>query len=371
MSIYKGTTLIAGALPNAANNTLSNVASIAPNSVVLTTLNSAMNNKEDFFDQIKAPLAITYTNGLVDFNGSDCYVTSDGILTGDTEWCTADVSNVDIDIVNDYWEFTGEFIYNSIAVDESLTSVDAGNAGFIISISSAGNVYNDDDPNTVLANIAADTWTTFRYVHEAGANTVEVTFLNSQGVLETHSTLLHSSITGTLTAFNWRVDTGYGIEFNLANPICYFSLIPNGEHHTFLYRNLEIDKYAFDGQWIDASSSSVISSSTSLVGTTQLQYSIASIIPNDGYNYEVMFVCEGTTGATSGHMVTLRISSDICGGGDFCRAQTRTSSAVVCGGTMILPVSTSRKIYIHRNSNWNGSITNLWISGYRRLGTNT
>ena len=39
MSIYKGTTLIAGALPNAANNTLSNVASIAPNSVVLTTLN--------------------------------------------------------------------------------------------------------------------------------------------------------------------------------------------------------------------------------------------------------------------------------------------------------------------------------------------
>ena len=215
------------------------------------TLNSALKNKEDYFDQVISPLAITYTNGLVDFNGSNCYITSGGILTGDTEWCTVDVSADDTDIVNDYWEFTGEFIYNSVSADESVTSVNAGNAGFVISISSAGNVYNEDDPDVVLANIAANTWTTFRYVHQAGANTVEVTFLNSQGVLETHSTPLDSSITGTLTDFNWRVNTGYGIEFNLASPVCYYSLMPNGEHHGFVYRNLEMPL------WYDSTTSTL------------------------------------------------------------------------------------------------------------------
>lgn len=235
-------------------DTISDLATIRSNAnsaVQPATLNSAMKNKEDFYDQIKSPLMVTYTNGLVDFNGSDCYVTSEGILTGDTEWCTADVSNDGTDIVNDYWEFTGEFIYNSVSADESLTSVNAGNSGFVINISSSGNVYNEDDPNVVLANITANTWTTFRYVHQAGANTVEVTLLNSQGVLETHSTLLHSDITGTLTDFNWRVDTGYGIEFNLASPVCYYSLMPNGEHHTFLSRNLEMPL------WYDSTTSTL------------------------------------------------------------------------------------------------------------------
>ena len=335
------------------------------------TLNDAMDNKEDVFDRIISPLAVTYTNGLVDFNGSDCYVTSDGILTGDTEWCTVNVSADGTDIVNDYWEWHGSFKYSSISTDIPLIGLWTAAGGFALDINSSGEVYSEDDTSNILATVAADTWISFKFVHQANSNTVEVTLLNSQGVLETNSSPIDQSTTGTITDFDWRVDTTAGVEFDLSSPESYYIIIPNGSHHTFLYRDLEVDKYAFDGQWVKASSASIISSSTSLVGTTQLEYSIASIIPNDGYNYEVLFTCEGTTDSTSGHMITLRISSDIAGDTDFCRTQTRAASAVVCGGNVTLPVSTSRKIYITRNNNWHGSISNLWISAYRRLGTNT
>lgn len=124
-----------------------------------------------------------------------------------------------------------------------------------------------------------------------------------------------------------------------------------------------------DGQWVDLGRITIVDS-VSPTGTTVLSY-VLSDVPDDGYEYEVLISGIAQTTATSGSACHIYIYSDkfsgIC---CLCRLIARTASKNFGGGNAILPLTTSRKIYLFRSSGYTGSIT-LYLHGYRRIGTNS
>ena len=118
-----------------------------------------------------------------------------------------------------------------------------------------------------------------------------------------------------------------------------------------------------------------IASSVSLNGSTPLEYDLSSYLPDDSYNYEILIGGSLVTGTTAGYYGYYTIGSDITidtDGGYLAVAYaiTRTSSSMYAGGTILLPISTSRKVYISRNTNYHATVT-VWLEAYRRIGTNS
>lgn len=122
-----------------------------------------------------------------------------------------------------------------------------------------------------------------------------------------------------------------------------------------------------DGQWEYVNTK--LMNAVSLNGTTNLTYTLTNI-PADGHNYEVLLTGNCTVSATANNNTYLYISSDkIVSEIQLCRINTRTANSFFASGCAILPVSSSRKIYVIRANDNNGT-ANLWLKGYRRIGTN-
>lgn len=124
----------------------------------------------------------------------------------------------------------------------------------------------------------------------------------------------------------------------------------------------------FDGQWTSLGQN-IITSSTSLNGSTNLTYTVN--VPTDGYTYEVLLYGDIETGATSGNSALGKVygayDSTVSIGG----VTTRTASKVVGSGSGTILVDSSRKIYLARSTNWNGACTYLKACAYRRMGSNS
>jgi hypothetical protein len=108
--------------------------------------------------------------------------------------------------------------------------------------------------------------------------------------------------------------------------------------------------------------------SGSLTGTTDLPYTVN--VPNDGYGYDVLVGTYCTTGSASGNYIQVDMYTSIVG---FCHvsgARTRANNTVFGGGSVWLPLDSSRTIYIVRDSNFNGT-AQIYARGYRRRGTNS
>lgn len=127
------------------------------------------------------------------------------------------------------------------------------------------------------------------------------------------------------------------------------------------------DTTCCDGQWVQKAVT--IADNVNVNGTTKLTYTLSDL--PSGSNYEVMISANVTTGSTSGNTVTAQITSDLqTNWVNIARARTRTASTMVSSGTVIIPVSSSKKIYLTRDSDYNGSVT-LYLRAYRRIGTNS
>ena len=125
-----------------------------------------------------------------------------------------------------------------------------------------------------------------------------------------------------------------------------------------------------DGQWVSALGS-IITSSTSLNGSTALPYTITAL-PDDGNSYEVLLRCNAQTDTSSGSMFRVECRSDLMDYSVFiCGGQTRSNSYQEIAGSCIIPVSSTRTIYIARNSSFKGKIQTLTMVAYRRIGTNS
>lgn len=128
-----------------------------------------------------------------------------------------------------------------------------------------------------------------------------------------------------------------------------------------------------EGQWVKVNTGGDIATGVSPNGSSNLSYTVTQL-PNDGHMYEAMISVVGQTDSTSGHMLSAYVYSDFTSGSGcyICvfRAQTRTSSSIYGGGTIILPVTSNRKIYLIRSTGYYGSV-DISIKAYRRIGENS
>jgi len=132
-----------------------------------------------------------------------------------------------------------------------------------------------------------------------------------------------------------------------------------------------------DGQWVI--SHKTLAGSVSVTSDIKsLTYDLSDYLPNDGYNYEVIFETNAVTGNVSAQFmfVSLRtdymLSAGLSGGIYLCNNRTRAASYVNMAGNANLPVGTGRSVDVVFNqssANFVGSFT-LWVIGYRRIGTN-
>jgi hypothetical protein len=122
-----------------------------------------------------------------------------------------------------------------------------------------------------------------------------------------------------------------------------------------------------DGQWT-ALNQIIINTSTSLNGSTNLPYTVN--VPTDGYTYEVLLYGEIETGTTTGSWAASKIDGAYASTVSIGRARTRTASSVMASGSGTILVDSSRKIYLERDTGWNGTCTFLKACSYRRMGSN-
>lgn len=121
-----------------------------------------------------------------------------------------------------------------------------------------------------------------------------------------------------------------------------------------------------DGQWVAVNRQ--IASDVSVNGSTDLTYTLSDV-PNDGNKYEVLLTGQVYTSNTSGNQARIQVSSDIVSTVYICAAVTRASQSAIAFGSAVIPVG-NRQITVARDTGWNGAF-NLYIRGYRRIGSNS
>lgn len=129
---------------------------------------------------------------------------------------------------------------------------------------------------------------------------------------------------------------------------------------------------AADGQWV-AVNKTLFSKKSWAVDSNEITYSLNDIIPNDGYNYEVLVSGHGNTGTTAGSQFTCAMRSSFVGSSGLVlyRCQTRTNSNIASGGCGIIPIGLDRNITILMTVA--GSATGNtygYVEAYRRIGKN-
>ena len=132
--------------------------------------------------------------------------------------------------------------------------------------------------------------------------------------------------------------------------------------------NLTTDgQKVFDGQWV--SSRLTLVSNETYPTTTNIEYTLSSYLPEDNYNYEVIASC--ATRASAGEkQMRIELISDIIDHsfilGDCISSSSKQSFG---SGTVSIPVGIGRKITTVKLSWVNGTYS-VWLTGYRRIGTN-
>lgn len=446
-------------------------------------------SKADWFE-IESPLTSTYDNsGIV--LGTDCYITSDGVLTGGTAWNDGIMDAVSlVNLINDYWEWNGYFKFTSISAEEELIAVDGvSDNGFLFHIKPNGDVINPDDNNKVLANVGANDWVEFNVVHQAGDTDITVTLDTANGKVTT-TTALATTTAQAIHNTCWHCNSSYGIEFLVRNDESWWKTSAGGTFYPFVTRYIGADlsskqdtlvsgtniktvnntsllgsgnidtseifiangtttyneisnallngktvfynsgniyhqytystatehqfaslitlysgdirveyatvntsntwnittytvantdlsnlsttgKEVLDGQWV-SSAQGIITSATSLNGSTNLTYTVQ--VPNDGHVYEVLLKGEVKTGTTSGNFGTLSVKSNelTSDWAYITGALTRTSNYNVGYGTIIIPITrANNNLTVRRSTNVNCEVSSLQMLAYRRVGTNT
>ena len=122
-----------------------------------------------------------------------------------------------------------------------------------------------------------------------------------------------------------------------------------------------------DGQWVN--NSVTLANGVSMTSSSQ-DYSLSNYLPNDNYDYEVMFNCNITSGSSTGNRIFLAVTTDISSYTEMAYAIPRSNATVTAYGFCILPVGSGRKVTVAGNTTPKGTYQ-LSVRGYRRIGTNT
>lgn len=120
-----------------------------------------------------------------------------------------------------------------------------------------------------------------------------------------------------------------------------------------------------DGQWVQ---SHLVVSSTATSGARS--HDLSSYLPNDGYDYEVMFWVYVEAGSNYGSVTIGTVASPYTNRTDG----FNTVAAVISGGKVqcvstIIPISTGRTLYSQNTTGFTS--VQIQAFGYRRIGTNS
>ena len=126
-----------------------------------------------------------------------------------------------------------------------------------------------------------------------------------------------------------------------------------------------------NGQWIGANHD--IATGLSITTGTAKEYDLSEYLPDDNYNYEVMFTVTGRTGTTSGNAATIRVglSSTASDNPVVFKQITRASNYMVNGGNGRVVIGSNRKVYIGNTGGSTSTNINFVARAYRRVGTNS
>ena len=117
-----------------------------------------------------------------------------------------------------------------------------------------------------------------------------------------------------------------------------------------------------DGQWVNKP---IALSSATAINTYTLD--LSNYLPNDGYNYEVLFV--GSINNTGGSVCGVSIGTDIASLMSICRVKGTGSGTYAGNWNIILPVGQKRTV-TYRLEGAVASSASFQAKLYRRLGTN-
>lgn len=126
-----------------------------------------------------------------------------------------------------------------------------------------------------------------------------------------------------------------------------------------------------DSAWV-MSYSQLISSNTSIAASTTLEYSLATYLPSDNYNYEVMFTVDGYTGSTSGDKAEITVGSSLIDINTYrvATTQARTANTTLWCGSGYMLIGSDKKIYVRQTQTMAATISHFRLYAYRRIGTN-
>lgn len=349
--------------------------------------NSMYDYKADDF-VLDSPLVESWDNLGIDFAEGVGTIDSASILSSNTNdgWCNGQLPEMQsTNLINDYWEWSGVFRSADISSEVEIIAIDGvNNGGFIFYIQPNGNITNPDDNNKVLANVYFNDWVRFTIIHQAGDTDITVTLDNAQGGTTTTTTALATTSPQLISTVSWRLNVSPKIDY-IVGTDCYFRTTAGGTKYFFTKRHIGVDneaidskantslnnlsatgKKVIDGQWVAVNTTLV--NAVSLNGSSNLTYTLS--LPDSTYKYEVLLDLQIETGSASGNRLNGTIATDIVTDVNLCSCRTRTASTMQSAGAAIVPVSTSHKVYLYRNTNYNGTAT-LRLKGYRRIGTNS
>lgn len=257
----------------------------------------------------------------------------------------SDYSNTPVTLSNNIWTY-----YNKSGDASSIASTAITSGLTQVKVTDATGVRNENNLSQVMKM-----WAGTKAQYDAITTKDSNTIYNVEGV---------GLYKGTTLISNDGADT------SLSNLSTTGQAVIDGKADTDLSNLSATGKKVIDGQWVSALGR-IITSSTSLNGSTALPYTITAL-PDDGNSYEVLLRCNAQTDTSSGSMFRVECRSDLMDYSVFiCGGQTRSNSYQEIAGSCIIPVSSTRTIYIARDSSFKGKIQTLTMVAYRRIGTNS
>lgn len=149
--------------------------------------------------------------------------------------------------------------------------------------------------------------------------------------------------------------------------ISNFEVLNNG-----VQTNLPIGGDTFTGKWISTNSAVLFGTNYTAGTTYAINLKTSNILPNDNYQYEVLFWLAAPTGGTAGDWVMIKCSSNLMSDGiHVLAAKTQTNNINKRTQIAIMPVGSDGIIYFRVDAATN-STEPLYIAStaYRRIGTN-
>jgi hypothetical protein len=123
-----------------------------------------------------------------------------------------------------------------------------------------------------------------------------------------------------------------------------------------------------DGDWVNYDLA--LAQSVTYPTSADITYDLSSYLPKDSNMYQVLLTGSVVTGAAAGDKVDLNIRTDVMYNNvTLAMGQTTANASTMSAGNGMFFVGEGRTVIVKADIDGNGTF-NLFVRGYRRVGTN-